>query len=95
MTAAFASLPLLAVVGLMLGLRWRAAYAALAGLALAVALAVGPFGLGVARLSEAPLPGPLARRSRPLVAAWLGRQPAADPDLSVRLVAADPSLQAL
>ena len=52
MTAAFASLPLLAVVGLMLGLRWRAAYAALAGLALAVALAVGPFGLGVARLSE-------------------------------------------
>lgn len=52
MTAAFASLPLLAVVGLMLGLRWRAVYAGLAGLALAIALAVGVFGLGAARLPE-------------------------------------------
>lgn len=52
MTAAFASLPLLAVVGLMLGLRWRAVYAGLAGLAVAIVVAMGPFGLGVTRLTE-------------------------------------------
>lgn len=51
MTAAFASLPLVAVVGLMLGLRWRAVYAGLAGLAVAVVLAIGLFGLGSTRLA--------------------------------------------
>lgn len=52
MTAAFASLPLLAVVALMLGLRWRAVYAGLAGLVVAVAVAIGVFGLGRTRLTE-------------------------------------------
>lgn len=57
MTAAFASLPLLAVIGLMLGLRWRAVYAGFAGLAVAVVIAIGLFGLGVTRL---PAFGPAA-----------------------------------
>lgn len=52
MTAASASLPLLAVLGLMLGLRWRAVYAGFAGLVVAVAVAIGVFGLGQTRLPE-------------------------------------------
>lgn len=52
MTAALASLPLLAVIGLMLGLRWRAVYAGLAGLAAAVVIAIGLFGLGLTRLPQ-------------------------------------------
>lgn len=52
MTAAFAGLPLLAVVGLMLGLRWRAVHAGFAGLVVAVAVAIGVFGLGRTRLPE-------------------------------------------
>jgi len=46
MTPFLAAAPLVAVLGLMIGLRWRAAYAGLAGLALACFIAVAAFGLG-------------------------------------------------
>lgn len=46
MRALLAALPILGVLGLMVGLRWTAASAGLAGLGLAAVLAVGPFGLG-------------------------------------------------
>lgn len=52
MTAAIAALPLLAVLGLMIGLRWRAAYAGLAGLIIAGIFAVWLFGLGTTILAE-------------------------------------------
>ncbi|MDO8900592.1 MAG: L-lactate permease [Phenylobacterium sp.] len=48
MTAILAALPLMAVVGLMLGLKWPVAYAGGAGLALALVLALLIFGLGQA-----------------------------------------------
>ena len=52
MTAAIAALPLLAVLGLMIGLRWRAAFAGLAGLVVASLLAVWLFGLGTTTLAK-------------------------------------------
>lgn len=56
---ALAGAPLLVVLGLMLALRWPAAWAGLAGLAVAVAVAVFGFGLGLARLPALGLAGSL------------------------------------
>lgn len=60
MQTLLASAPLLVVLGLMVGLRWRAGPAGLAGLLLAVALAVTAFGLGGQGLSRQGAPRALA-----------------------------------
>jgi lactate permease len=47
-----AATPLVAVLGLMIGLRWRAAHAGLAALALACLIAVAAFGLGTTTIAS-------------------------------------------
>lgn len=52
MQALLALTPILLILGLMVGMRWSAATAGLAGLAVALAVALGPFGYGSDTLSE-------------------------------------------
>lgn len=60
MPALLAATPLLAVLGLMLGLRWRAGRAGLVGLSLAALVAVAAFGLGERLLPQFGAAGALA-----------------------------------
>ncbi|QBI18731.1 hypothetical protein ER308_03640 [Egibacter rhizosphaerae] len=56
MAALLATLPILLVLGLMIGLRWSAGRAGMAGAGVALVVAVGPYGLGTRIAPELGIP---------------------------------------